>query len=115
MDQYYYVFGFLLLVFVILAVTCAEITIVLNYFQLCAEDYRWWWRSFMTSGSTALYVFLYSAVYFSRLESNMFVTYLLYFGYMAVISMGVFLVTGTVGFFSALYFNYQIYGSIKVD
>lgn len=62
--------------------------------QLCAEDYRWWWRSFMTSGSTALYVFLYSIVYFSRLESNMFVTYLLYFGYMAVISLGVFLVTG---------------------
>lgn len=34
MDQYYYVFGFLLLVYVILTVTCAEITIVLNYFQL---------------------------------------------------------------------------------
>jgi transmembrane 9 superfamily protein 2/4 len=34
MDQYYYVFGFLLLVYVILATTCAEITIVLNYFQL---------------------------------------------------------------------------------
>jgi len=115
MDQYYYVFGFLMLVFLILVVTCAEITIVLCYFQLCAEDYKWWWRSFATSGSTALYVFLYSIVYFSRLESNMFVTYLLYFGYMAVISIGVFLVTGTVGFFSCLYFNYQIYGSIKVD
>ena len=37
MDQYYYVFGFLLLVYVILGVTCAEITIVLNYFQLCSE------------------------------------------------------------------------------
>ena len=23
-------------------------------------DYRWWWRSLLTSGSTALYVFLYS-------------------------------------------------------
>jgi transmembrane 9 superfamily member 2/4 len=68
-----------------------------------------------TIGSTALYVFLYSIVYFSRLESNMFVTYLLYFGYMFVISLGVFLVTGTIGFFSCMYFNYQIYGSIKVD
>lgn len=37
MDQYYYVFGFLLLVYVILAITCAEITIVLCYFQLCSE------------------------------------------------------------------------------
>lgn len=115
MDQYYYVFGFLLLVYIILGVTCAEITAVTCYFQLCAEDYRWWWRSLLTSGSTALYVFLYSVVYFSRLESNMFVTYLLYFGYMGVVSIGVFLVTGTIGFFSCLYFNYMIYGSIKVD
>lgn len=94
MDQYYYVFGFLLLVYIILALTCAEITVVLCYFQLCAEDYHWWWRSLLTSGSTAIYVFLYSIIYFARLESNMFVTYLLYFGYMAVISMGIFLITG---------------------
>ena len=115
MDQYYYVFGFLLLVYVILAMTCAEITIVLCYFQLCSEDYRWWWRSFLTSGSTAIYVFLYSIAYFSRLEGNMFVTYLLYFGYMAVISFGIFLITGTIGFFSCLLFNMGIYASIKVD
>lgn len=100
LDQYYYVFGFLLVVFFILTITCAEITIVLNYFQLCAEDYRWWWRSFLTAGSTALYVFLYSIVYFSRLEGNMFVTYLLYFGYMAIISLGVFLITGLTFYYS---------------
>jgi len=115
LDQYYYVFGFLLFVFFILAITCAEMAIVLNYFQLCAEDYRWWWRSFLTSGSTAMYVFLYSIAYFARLEGNMFVTYLLYFGYMGIISLGVFLITGMIGFFSSLYFNYQIYASIKVD
>lgn len=115
MDQYYYVFGFLLLVYVILAVTCAEITIVLCYFQLCSEDYRWWWRSFLTSGSTAIYVYLYSIAYFSRLESSMYVTYFVYFGYMSAISLGVFLITGTIGFFASLYFNYQIYASIKVD
>lgn len=115
MDQYYYVFGFLLLVYIILAITCAEITTVLCYFQLCSEDYRWWWRSVLTSGSTALYVFLYSVMYFARLESTMTVTYFLYFGYMAVICLGIFLITGTMGFFSCLYFNYQIYASIKVD
>jgi transmembrane 9 superfamily protein 2/4 len=36
LDQYYYVFGFLLLVFCLLIVTCAEISIVLTYFHLCA-------------------------------------------------------------------------------
>ena len=44
LHQFYYVFGFLLLVVLTLAVTCAEITIVMCYFQLCNEDYRWWWR-----------------------------------------------------------------------
>jgi transmembrane 9 superfamily member 2/4 len=40
--QFYYLFGFLCLVAVILTITCAEITIVLCYFQLCSEDYHWW-------------------------------------------------------------------------
>jgi len=34
MDYYYYVFGFLLLVFIILVITCAEIAIVLTYFHV---------------------------------------------------------------------------------
>ena len=68
-HQFYYIFGFLFLVFVILIITCAEITIVLCYFQLCSEDYNWWWRAFLTSGSSAIYLFLYSGFYFvNRLE-----------------------------------------------
>ena len=42
LHQFYYLFGFLCLVYIILVITCAEITIVLCYFQLCSEDYRWW-------------------------------------------------------------------------
>jgi transmembrane 9 superfamily protein 2/4 len=64
LHQFYYLFGFLALVFVILIITCAEITIVLCYFQLCAEDYNWWWRAYLTSGSSALYLWVYSAFYF---------------------------------------------------
>lgn len=115
MDQYYYVFGFLLLVYLILLVTCAEISVVLNYFTLCAEDYRWWWRSLLTPGATALYVFLYSVFYVARLQSTHALTYILYFSYMAMLSVAGFLVTGTIGFFACFYFNYQIYASIKVD
>jgi len=54
MNPYYYVFGFTLLVFLILITTCAEITVVLIYFQLCSEDYNWWWRSFLTAGDSPL-------------------------------------------------------------
>lgn len=49
MHHTYYVFGFLLIVLVFLAIICAEVSIVLTYVQLCAEDYRWMWRAFVSS------------------------------------------------------------------
>merc|ERR1712050_503805 len=58
-HQFYYLFGFLALVLVILIVTCAEISIVLTYFHLTSEDYNWWWQSFCSSGSSAIYLFLF--------------------------------------------------------
>ena len=36
-NQFYYLFGFLFLVFIILVISCAQISIVMIYFQLCAE------------------------------------------------------------------------------
>lgn len=115
MDQYYYVFGFLLLVYFILIITCAEITVLFCYFQLCGENYHWWWRSFCTAGSTALYVFFYSIVYFKQLEANSFATYVLYFGYMGLVSLGLFMMTGFIGVVSSLWFNNTIFASIKID
>jgi len=116
MDQYYYVFGFLLLVFIILVITCAEITVLFCYFQLCGENYHWWWRSFCTAGSTALYVFFYSFVYFKQLEaSKTAATYVLYFGYMGLASFALFLMTGYIGVASSLWFNKTIFASIKID
>jgi transmembrane 9 superfamily protein 2/4 len=115
MDYYYYVFGFLFLVFLILIVTCAEITILFTYFQLCSEDYHWWWRSFSNAGSTAIYVFLYSIVYFKQLEANSVATYFLYFGYMGLASLGLFTMMGFVGVATSLWFNKTIFSSIKID
>merc|ERR1719389_1481550 len=97
-HQFYYLFGFLALVLVILIVTCAEISIALTYFQLTSEDYNWWWRSFLASASSAVYVFLYSILYFtSRLQIEKVVPTLLYFGYMFIISVMFFLLTGAIG------------------
>lgn len=116
LHQFYYMFGFLFIVFIILIITCAEITIVLCYFQLCHEDYHWWWRAFLTSGSSAIYLFLYSIVYFvTKLEIDAVVSTMLFFGYMFLISVGFFLLTGTIGFVSSYYFVETIYGSIKTD
>lgn len=114
--QFYYLFGFLALVFVILVVTCTEITIVLCYFQLCSEDYHWWWRSYFTSGTSALYLFAYSAFYFySKLDITKTVPLLMYFGYMTMVSLAFFCVTGTIGFYACYYFVRKIYSAVKID
>ncbi|ETO09211.1 Endosomal P24A protein precursor, partial [Reticulomyxa filosa] len=115
LHRYYYMFGFLLLVFVILILTSAEITIVMTYFQLCAEDWQWWWRSVLTAGSAALYLFLYSILYFyTKLDIAPFVSSLLYFGYMFLISLAFFIVSGTIGFVSTFTFVHKIYSAIKI-
>jgi len=116
LHQFYYLFGFLFIVFAILIVTCAEISIVLCYFQLCSEDYHWWWRSFLTAGSSAIYLFAYSAVYFgTKLDIAKSVSGMLYFGYMFIISLGFFLLTGTIGFYSCFFFVRTIYAAVKID
>ncbi|QCD99222.1 transmembrane 9 superfamily member 8-like [Vigna unguiculata] len=116
LNQFYYIFGFLFLVFAILIVTCAEITIVLCYFQLCSEDYLWWWRSYLTSGSSAFYLFLYATFYFfTKLEITKLVSGLLYFGYMLIASYAFFVVTGSIGFYACFWFTRLIYSSVKID
>merc|ERR1712136_16402 len=115
-HQFYYLFGFLMLVILILIVTCAEISIALVYFQLSSEDYNWWWRSFWASGSSAMYVFLYALYYyFHKLSITNYVGAMLYFGYMFIGSAAFSMVTGTIGFMSTFLFVKNIYGSIKID
>jgi transmembrane 9 superfamily protein 2/4 len=115
-HQFYYLFGFLALVLGILMVTCAEISIALTYFQLTSEDYKWWWRSFLSSASSAFYVFLYSILYFTqRLQIEKPVSTMLYFGYMLIISIIFFLLTGSIGCLASFGFVRAIYGSIKID
>lgn len=49
---------------VILITVSMCVTIVSTYFLLNTEDYRWQWMSFLSSASTAGYVYVYSIYYF---------------------------------------------------
>ncbi|KAH3809730.1 hypothetical protein DPMN_138106 [Dreissena polymorpha] len=115
-QQTYYMFGFLFLVFVILIITCSTATILLCYFHLCAEDYHWWWRSFLTSGFTSVYFFIYCIHYYvSKLELVGLASPILYFGYMLIVVFLFFLLTGSIGFFACFWFVSKIYSVVKVD
>ena len=116
LHQFYYIFGCLGLVFVILCITCCEISVMLTYFQLVAEDHRWWWRSFLTSGSSALYLFLYGCHYFStKLEVTNKISTAMFFGYMFIGSSLFFALTGAMGFIASFAFVRVIYASVKLD
>jgi len=116
LNQYYYVFGFLLLIWLLLVFTCAEVAILFCYFQLNHENYQWWWRSFLTSGSTGIYIFFYGMYYFhTQMDAMYLTTFILYFCYMSLFALACFLACGTVGFLACFWFNRKIYGSIKVD
>lgn len=115
-SQVYYMFGFLFLVFVILVITCSETTILLCYFHLCAEDYHWWWRSFLTSGFTAFYLLIYCVHFFmTKLEIEDATSTFLYFGYTCIMVYLFFVLTGSIGFFACFWFVRKIYSVVKVD
>ncbi|XP_028406343.1 transmembrane 9 superfamily member 4-like [Dendronephthya gigantea] len=115
-NQFYYLFGFLFLVFIILAMCCSLIAVVVTYFQLCAEDYHWWWRSFLTSSSCSFYVLVYAIFYYvNKLEIVSFVSGLIYFVYTLMMVFTFWLLTGTIGFYATYYFVRKIYGAVKID
>jgi transmembrane 9 superfamily protein 2/4 len=94
-HRIYYGIGFLFLVFGVLLVTCSQVAVLMCYFHLCNEDYHWSWRSFMTSGATGFYVYLYSFIYyFTRLNINSFASTVLYFGYSSMLSILLAIMTG---------------------
>mmetsp|Transcript_9557 Transcript_9557/g.18774 ORF Transcript_9557/g.18774 Transcript_9557/m.18774 type:complete len:99 (+) Transcript_9557:1-297(+) len=91
-------------------------TIVATYFILNAENYHWQWISFLSSGSTAVYVFLYSVYYFFwKTKMSGFLQCVFYFGYMGLFSVTFFLLCGTIGQAGASSFVKRIYRNIKSD
>ncbi|KAF4019124.1 hypothetical protein G4228_010485 [Cervus hanglu yarkandensis] len=84
----YYVYGFMMLVLVILCIVTVCVTIVCTYFLLNAEDYRWMYGLFQTS---------------------------FYFGYMAVFSTALGIMCGAIGYMGTSAFVRKIYTNVKID
>ncbi|PKI74859.1 transmembrane 9 superfamily member 1-like [Punica granatum] len=112
----YYVYGFMLLVFLILIIVTVCVTIVGAYFLLNAENYHWQWTSFFSAASTAVYVYLYS-IYYYYVKTKMtgFFQTSFYFGYTLMFCLGLGVLCGAVGFLGSNLFVRRIYRNIKCD
>ena len=113
-SRAYYAFGFLALTAGVVSLTTATVSILFTYFVLCAEEYRcvtllngrfdlserlitssWHWRAFLAGGGSAFWLFAYGIFYWiSRLTLGSLSSVILYMGYLLLLSLLTFLVTG---------------------
>lgn len=115
-HQIYTLFGILFLAFILLVIVTSFIAVALVYFQLAREDHRWWWAAYINGGMTGLFIYVYSFYfYFHRTGMSGALQGSFYFGYMAVISFGFFLMLGSASFQCSLVFVRYIYSRIKSD
>jgi len=115
-HQIYTLFGILLLAFILLIIVTSFITVALLYFQLAREDHRWWWAAYINGGMTGIFIYIYSFYYyFHRSGMTGLLQSSFYFGYMAVVSFGFFLMLGAAGFQFSLVFVKYIYSRVKCD
>lgn len=118
----YYLYGALTLAFGILSVTCAELSVVLTYFLLNAENWAWEWPAFGCTASSGLFVFAYAMYYISSQPPVVdggvgagLLSWVMYVTYMILVS-GIFaLMTGSIGFFASNIFVRKIYKHIRID
>lgn len=118
-DSVYYLYGALVAVFIILVITCAELSIVSTYLSLSTEDWKsHWYTSFLGCASAGLYVFLYS-LYYANSQPHSYrvprVSQIVYVCWSLVMSGAFGLMCGAVGFLSSLWFIRKIYASIRID
>jgi len=126
-SRAYYAFGFLALTAGVVGLTTATVTILFTYFLLCAEEYRWvflsltalsvahalvtrWhWRAFVTGGGSAFWLLAYGLFYWvSRLSLDSFSSVVLYLGYLFLLVILDFLVTGQLSQLVTLSLNHRI-------
>lgn len=115
-HKVYTIYAVLAVIFALLLLVTAFVTVAMVYFQLTAEDWRWWWRSFLCGGSTGFFVYAYG-FYFFHVRSAMggLMQTAFYFGYNFVLCYAIFLMLGTVGWMAAFTFVRRIYSFVKSD
>lgn len=114
-NKIFYMFGFLLVSFILLVITTTLTSVFVTYKALCHENWTWQWRAFTISGvGCGVYMFLFSILY-TRFQFQGFTTIVLYTGYSMLISVLTAIVTGAIGYMASMIFVRKIYSTIKFE
>ena len=83
-HQVYFLATFLWISFILFVFICAEISIIVIFWNLSYRDYNWWWKSFLIGASPVIYFVLFSIYYFIKLKLKGIAAIIVYFGIMGL-------------------------------
>ena len=115
MNQSFAEFGYATMVYFVAIIICSEVTILMVYFRLNRENHKWWWQSFFCAGCIGLYILGYSFIFARSLEMKpdyRGLAQVIYFGEMLLISMGAFLLFGSMGTIAAMLFVCKLFSTV---
>lgn len=107
--------GILFITFIILVVLTAMLSVGMTYIQLSLEDHKWWWRSILRGGSTAIFMFGYCIYFYAKSNMNGSMQLVFFFGYNACLCYAFFLMLSTISFYVSWIFVRRIYNAIKSE
>ena len=113
--SFYNLFGSGSLSIIFAFTTSIGVSVIAVYTMLSSEDYRWWWRAFLTPASAGIYAFIYGVIYAKmscKPTFGLLIPYIiesLIFGFIIGLSCG------SVGFFGSFIFVRSLYDSLKME
>ncbi|KAH9605793.1 hypothetical protein KSS87_008975 [Heliosperma pusillum] len=105
--------GVLSVTFSILICLTAVLSIGLTFIQLSAEDPRWWWRSVLRGGSTAIFMFAYSIYFYTTSDMSGFLQLTYFLGINFCICYAFFLMLAAISFRASSVFTSHLYNAFK--
>lgn len=115
-TRIYYAFGFLFATFLVTATTTATVSVLFVYFHLCAEEWRWQWKSFNIGGGSAVWLFIYGLFYWaSRLSLPGLANKVLYLSYLSILCVMCYALFGTIGYMASYAAVQRMYKRIRID
>ena len=114
-GQLYTLYGILVVAMLLLFLLSTILTVLFTYFHLNAEDWRWWWRAFVSGGSVSLFFFGYAVYFYLNSSMSGGLQSAFFFLYSVLIAYGVGLMIGATSFATTYQFVWFIYKQVKSD
>jgi hypothetical protein len=114
-SKVYTLYGILSLAALMVAFVGMAVVILFTYFHLNAEDYRWWWRSYLSGASVSLFYLAFCVYYYFSTNMTGILQTSFFFLYSSLAAYAIALVMGSLGFLAAMKFVFYIYAQMKSD